>query len=90
MDRLEGAGWQIDHIKLRLVTASKGIAGNGLPPRNGWQSRVRHNGTHVGYVPDQWDTERKLWVPDMEALMTIMGDDIYALGVRDGKARKAA
>lgn len=44
--------WTVDHIKLSLVTQSSGIAGNGLPPLEGEQFRVRANGRRilVGYV----------------------------------------
>lgn len=50
--RYERAGWQVDHIHLHWVTRSKGISGNGLPPRNGWQFRIRKDGRHVGYTND--------------------------------------
>lgn len=44
--------WTVDAIVLSLVTQSEGIAGNGLPPLEGPQFRVRANGrrTLVGYV----------------------------------------
>lgn len=65
--RFEGSEWRVDEIHLSLVTTAKGIAGNGLPPRAGWNFRVSKGGQHQGYVQSN------------EALMNLMGEDYYTL-----------